>query len=45
VDPAVAAVERADREAKVAREVEATKRASTDGERTEAVVRLMELIG
>jgi len=43
--PVDAALETADRDAKVALEVEAAKRASTDGERTEAVVRLMELIG
>jgi hypothetical protein len=39
------AVEEADRDAKVALEVEAIERASTDEERTEAAVRLMELIG
>ena len=35
----------ADREAKVATEVDAIERASTNDERTGAVVRLMELIG
>jgi hypothetical protein len=41
----MAAVEKADRDAKVAVQVDAIKRASTDGERTGATVRLMELIG
>ena len=40
-----ATIEDADRDAKVAVEVEAIKRASTDEERTGAAVRLMELIG
>ncbi len=39
------AIEKADRDAKVALEVEEIERASTDAERTGAVVRLMELIG
>jgi len=38
-------VENADRDAKSAREVDAIKRATTDQERTDAVVRLMGLIG
>ena len=38
-------MDKADRDAKVATEVEAIKQASTDDERTRAVVRLMELIG
>jgi hypothetical protein len=42
VDPAT---ENADREAKVGLEVEAIKRASTDDERSDAVVRLMGLVG
>ena len=37
-------MEKADRDAKVATEVEAIKQASTDDERTGAVVRLMELV-
>lgn len=45
VDAAVAAMEKADRDAKVALEVDSIKRASTDGERTKATVRLLELIG
>jgi len=40
-----AAMEDGGREAKVATEVAAIRRASTDDERTGAVVRLMELIG
>ena len=43
--PVDAAVELADRDAKVAREVGAVKRASTHEERTAATVRLMGLIG
>lgn len=43
--PVDAAIEKADRDAKVVLEVEAIKRASTDEKRTEASVRLMELIG
>jgi hypothetical protein len=43
--PVDAAVEQADRDAKVAREVGAVKRASTHEERTAATVRLMGLIG
>jgi hypothetical protein len=39
------AVEQADRDAKVALEVDAIKRAATGEERTEATVRLMGLIG
>jgi hypothetical protein len=38
-------MEKADRDAKIASEVEAIKQASTDDERTEAVVHLMELVG
>jgi len=40
-----AAVDAADHDAKVATEVQAIQRASSEGERTEAAVRLMELIG
>jgi hypothetical protein len=40
-----AATENADRDEKVALEVESIKRASTDDERSEAVVRLMALVG
>jgi hypothetical protein len=43
--PMSAAIEGADRDAKVGLEVEAIKRARTDEERTGAVVRLMGLIG
>jgi hypothetical protein len=43
--PSKRKVEDADHNAMVALEVEAIERASTDGERTEAAVRLMELIG
>ena len=45
VNAEMAAIEQADRDAKVALQVEAIKRASTDDERTGATVRLMELIG
>ena len=38
-------MEKVDRDAKIATEVEAIKRASTDDERTGAAVRLMELVG
>ena len=41
----MAAIEKADRDAKVALQVDAIKQASTDDERTGATVRLMELIG
>jgi hypothetical protein len=41
----MAAIEKADRDAKVAVQVDAIKRASTGEERTGAAVRLMELIG
>jgi hypothetical protein len=40
-----AAMEDTDRDARVANEVDAIRRASTREERTDAVVRLMELIG
>lgn len=43
--PVNAAIDAADRDAKVALEVEAIKRASTERERTVATVRLMEAIG
>jgi len=43
--PMKRAMEKTDRDAKVAAEVEAIKRASTDDERTRAVVRLIELVG
>jgi hypothetical protein len=43
--PQKKATDKADRDAKVAAEVEAIKQAGTDDERTGAVVRLMELIG
>jgi hypothetical protein len=43
--PQKKAMDKADRDAKVATEVEAIKQASTDDERTGAVVRLMELVG
>lgn len=42
--PKKRAMEQGDRDAKVASEVEAVKRAGTDEERTEAAVRLMELV-
>jgi hypothetical protein len=42
--PQRTAMEKADRDAKVAAEVEAIRRASTDDERTRAAVRLMELV-
>jgi hypothetical protein len=44
-EPEKTAMEKADRDAKVATEVEAIKQASSDDERTGAVVRLMELVG
>jgi hypothetical protein len=43
--PSDAPGDQADRDAMIAVEVEAIRRASTDDERTEAAVRLMELIG
>jgi hypothetical protein len=43
--PVNAAMERADRDGKVVREVEAIKKARTEEQRTGAVVRLMGLIG
>jgi hypothetical protein len=42
--PEKKALEKPDRDAKVATEIEAIKQASTDDERTGAVVRLMELV-
>ena len=42
--PKKSAMEKADRDAKVATEVEAIKRGGTDAERTAAAVRLMELV-
>jgi hypothetical protein len=45
VNVEMAAIEKAERDAKVAAQVETIKRAGTDDERTGATVRLMELIG
>jgi hypothetical protein len=45
VNVEMAAIEKADRDAKVAAQVETIKQARTDNERTGATVRLMELIG
>jgi hypothetical protein len=43
--PKSKAMEKADRDAKVATEVQAIKQATTDDERTGAAIRLMELVG
>ena len=43
--PKKTTMEKVDRDVKIATEVEAIKRASTEGKRTEAAVRLMELVG